>query len=74
MKVVEDKESRRRPGSIIARREPSVVQELDIILSTQWRVAGTEIQVDCVNAVVVQDNKVDMCGLRMSAPLSRWMP
>lgn len=74
MELVEHEKSRRRLGSTIARREPAVAQELDIVLSAQGRVAGAEIQVDCVDAVVVQDNEVDMCGLRTSAPLSRWMP
>jgi hypothetical protein len=52
-------------GPFVSRRIPSCPEKLDIWVRTARRVAAAIIDVDGVDAVVMQYNKVGMPGLRM---------
>jgi hypothetical protein len=73
MEFVEHKKCRCRLGFVVGRGVPTSTQELNIVVLARPVIAGTEIEIDPVNAIIVDDNEVSVPCLAVGAPLARQM-
>jgi hypothetical protein len=73
MEFVEHKKGRCCLQFVVGRGVPASTQKLNIVLLARPFIAGTEIEIDPMNAIVVDDDKVLVPCLAVGAPLARRM-
>jgi hypothetical protein len=68
VELVEDEKRSRSLYSFVGSRIPACPKKLDIVIGAPTGVATAEVDIDSVNAIVVQDDKLVVAGLRAGAP------